>query len=246
MQTFPPNVRKQIKYYVYLYIDPRNDEVFYIGKGKGNRCFAHLKSNAESDKVERILELRKLGLEPKIELLKYGLTESEALLVEQTAIDLLNIKNLTNLSRGHGARHESRASVEQVIAMLNAKEVVIRHPVILINISRLFRYGMTEFELYEATRIAWKVGPKRNRAKYAFSVYKSVVREVYEIQAWLPGNSTLSCYLATIEVDDGRWEFVGKIAPDSVRKKYVGKSIAKYQKLGAQNPIKYVNCDQKD
>lgn len=244
MNSFPANVRKKIKYYVYLYIDPRNDEVFYIGKGKGNRCFAHLKSKAESDKVERILELRKLGMEPKIELLKYGLNESEALLVEQTAIDLLNIENLTNQSRGHGSRHESRASVEQVIAQLDAKEVVIREPVILINISKLFRYGMTEFELYEATRIAWPVGPRRDRAKYAFSIYKTVVREVYEIQAWLPGNSTLRSTRKNVEVDDERWEFVGKLAPNSIRKRYVGKSIANYQKPGTRNPIKYVNCSR--
>jgi len=243
MNSFPPNVRKKIKFYVYLYTDPRNNEVFYIGKGKGNRCFAHLKSKATSDKVERISELRKLGLSPNIELLKYGLTESEALLVEQTAIDLLNVENLTNQSRGHGSRHASRASVEQVVAALDAKEVVIREPVILINISRLFRYGMSEFELYEATRIAWAVGPKRERATYAFSVYKSVVREVYKIQAWLPGNSTLRLNRKMTEGDKDRWEFVGKIAPENIRKKYVGKSVAKYQKPGAQNPIKYVNCN---
>lgn len=127
--------------------------------------------------------------------------------------------------------------------MLDAKEVVIREPVMLINISRLFRYGMSEYELYEATRIAWKVGPKREKAKYAFSIYKSVVREVYEIQSWLPGNSTLRCFRVTVEDHDERWEFVGKIAPDSIRKRYVGKSISNYQKPGAQNPIKYVNCD---
>lgn len=242
MNSFPPNVRKKIKFYVYLYLDPRNNEVFYIGKGKANRCFSHLKSNAESDKVERILELSQLGLEPKIELLKYGLTESEALLVEQTAIDLLDIRTLTNLARGHGSKHESRASVEQVVSMLDAKAVTIQEQVILINISRLFRYGMSAFELYEATRIAWKVGPKRERAKYAFSVYKTVVREVYEIQAWLPGNSTLRCYRKTYEADDERWEFVGRLADESIRKKYIGKSILQYQKPGSQNPIKYVNC----
>jgi hypothetical protein len=171
------------------------------------------------------------------------LSENEALLVEQTAIDLLNVGNLTNQTRGHGSRHESRASVEQVATMLNAKEVVISEPVILINISRLFRYGMTEFELYEATRIAWKVGAKRERAIYAFSIYKAVVREVYQIQAWLPGNSTLRSSRSTIEIDDDRWEFVGKLASDNIRQKYVGKSVSNYQKTGAQNPIKYVNCD---
>lgn len=28
-------------YYVYCLVDPRNNQTFYIGKGKGNRIFAH-------------------------------------------------------------------------------------------------------------------------------------------------------------------------------------------------------------
>ena len=29
-------------FYVYKYIDPRNNQIIYIGKGKGNRRFYHL------------------------------------------------------------------------------------------------------------------------------------------------------------------------------------------------------------
>ena len=39
-----------------------------------------------------------------------------------------------------------------------------------------------------------------------------------------------------------RWEFVGVIASDGIRKKYVGKSVAGYFAKGSQNPVKYVNC----
>jgi len=39
-----------------------------------------------------------------------------------------------------------------------------------------------------------------------------------------------------------RYEFVGKVAADSVRRKYVGKSVRNYFTQGSQNPIKYVNC----
>ena len=35
-------------YYVYVYIDPRNFEEFYFGKGKGNRKNAHLSDNTDS------------------------------------------------------------------------------------------------------------------------------------------------------------------------------------------------------
>ena len=33
---FTPKVREKLKFYVYLYVDPRDDSVFYVGKGKGN------------------------------------------------------------------------------------------------------------------------------------------------------------------------------------------------------------------
>ena len=48
MQRFTPKVIERLKYYVYVYIDPRNDRPFYIGKGKGNRVFAHLKIDDDS------------------------------------------------------------------------------------------------------------------------------------------------------------------------------------------------------
>lgn len=32
-----------MKFYVYVYSDPANDTPFYVGMGKGNRKFAHLR-----------------------------------------------------------------------------------------------------------------------------------------------------------------------------------------------------------
>ena len=39
---FPIAVASKLKTYVYRLIDPRNGETFYVGKGKGNRVFAHV------------------------------------------------------------------------------------------------------------------------------------------------------------------------------------------------------------
>lgn len=43
INEFPPEVIKELDYYVYRLIDPRNGETFYVGKGKDNRIFEHLK-----------------------------------------------------------------------------------------------------------------------------------------------------------------------------------------------------------
>ncbi|MCH7911203.1 MAG: hypothetical protein IIB38_16510 [Candidatus Hydrogenedentes bacterium] len=40
---FPPGVAEHLKWYVYRLIDPRNGQTFYVGKGKGDRVFAHIR-----------------------------------------------------------------------------------------------------------------------------------------------------------------------------------------------------------
>lgn len=89
-------------YYVYVYIDPRNHEEFYYGKGKGSRKNAHLNSEADTEKTKRIAAIRKARQEPIIRVVARGLTEGEALLVEKTLLHKLG-KSLTNISSGHYA-----------------------------------------------------------------------------------------------------------------------------------------------
>jgi len=108
---------------------------------------------------------------------------------------------------------------------------------------------MSGEELYEITRGKWVIGIRRNKAKYAFAVYKGIIREVYEIERWVPiqveGAELMRAWIPAhaegAEVKrPRRWQFEGKIA-DSM-KHYVGGSTEKYQVIGAQNPIRYVNC----
>ena len=77
MDAFTPQIQDIIKYYVYLYTDPRTGEIFYVGKGKGNRTFSHLKDLADSEKSQRIREIQSEGLEPKIEILVHGLEDEQ-------------------------------------------------------------------------------------------------------------------------------------------------------------------------
>jgi hypothetical protein len=86
--------------YVYIYIDPRNFEWFYVGKGKGSRKEAHLFDRKMSEKANRIKDIRKAKLDPIIRVVASGLTDREALLVEKTLI-WQSQGRLLNASSGH-------------------------------------------------------------------------------------------------------------------------------------------------
>ena len=87
-------------YYVYVYMDPRNYEEFYFGKGKGSRKDAHLSDSSDSEKTKRIAAIHKAGLEPIIRVIARNLSEHDALLVEKTLLWKLG-RGLTNVSSGH-------------------------------------------------------------------------------------------------------------------------------------------------
>ena len=89
-------------FYVYVYIDPRNYEEFYYGKGRGSRKDAHLNDTSDSAKAKRISEIKREGLSPIIRVIARNLTESEALLIEKTLLWKLG-KWTTNISSGHFA-----------------------------------------------------------------------------------------------------------------------------------------------
>jgi hypothetical protein len=135
--------------------------------------------------------------------------------------------------------------LEKLLFYYAAKPVEIVDPVLLIRINRLYRHGMSANELYDATRSAWKLGHRRDGAKYAFAVFEKLVREVYEIEGWhhegaTPVQSGIHGNRPPPPPD--RWEFTGRVAPESVRSRYYGGSVAAYLRKGLQNPVVYVNC----
>lgn len=87
-------------YYVYVYIDPRNNEEFYYGKGKGSRKDAHLGDQSAKGMATRIAEIVKEGLRPVIRVIARGLSEAEALLIEKTLLWKLG-KWTLNVAGGH-------------------------------------------------------------------------------------------------------------------------------------------------
>lgn len=237
IKEFPQSVIEKLGYYVYLLIDPTNNKIFYVGKGTGNRIFNHINdaffSSLESDKLEMIRSIHQQGLEVKLAIIRHGLTEKEAFEVEAALIDLIGIRELANIVTGHHSYDLGLMGVQDIIAQYNAPHIVITEPAILVTVNRLFRRNMDEKDLYEITRGNWVVGERRNKAKYAFCVSYGIVRQVYEIQQWFP----IRARSEAAKTQD-RWRFTGVVAKDLQH--YVGGCVEKY--IGAQNPIRYVNC----
>lgn len=240
----PPVVAQRLGFYVYLYVDPRTDRVFYVGKGQGERALAHLSAEVESRKGRVLDELRQAGLAPRIDILAHQLPSEEvALRIEAAVIDLLGLDDLTNLVRGWRSLEFGRVSLQELITYYTAEPVEVTDPALLIRINQLYRHGMSKRELYEATRGVWKLGERRDRARIAMAVFEGVVREVYSIGSWHRGGTLTYSTRAAEDVDaPDRWEFRGRVAPEPVRSRYLYRSVAAYFKRGQQSPVVYVNA----
>lgn len=69
----------------------------------------------------------------------------------------------------------------------------ITDPVIAICINQQHEYCSNAADLYNCTRGLWRLNRKRaEKAEYAFAVYQGIIKEVYEIEQWVPVTKTRS------------------------------------------------------
>lgn len=92
-------------FYVYFLIDPRDGNIFYIGKGRGLRAAAHAKAVKRgvvdnAPKAERIKDIIDHGCEVTEKIFVHGQLECDAFSTERELIRGLRDHGLTNIVNG--------------------------------------------------------------------------------------------------------------------------------------------------
>jgi hypothetical protein len=234
--AFTPDIAAKLKWYVYRLIDPRNGETFYVGKGKGNRVFAHVKAdlNAEdpSLKLQRIRQVQLAGLEVDHVIHRHGMDEQTAYQVEAALIDAY--PGITNEVVGHGAAEFGVAHAQEIIRRYSAKQAVFKHRIVLINVNR----SALERPLYEATRSAWKASlSKVRQAELVLAVRQGLIIGAFLPTKWMEVTAENFPERAPVP---GRVGFFGTEAPPSLADQYLGRRVPdEYRKPGSANPIRY-------
>jgi hypothetical protein len=235
IEKFSADVTEQLGRYVYRLVDPRNGNTFYVGKGTGNRVFAHVKDaaalagkedgeeDAVSLKISIINEIKAAGLEVIHIIHRHGIADDEtAFEVESALIDAY--PGLATGS-GHGADRGPMhvLEIEQTFHAPLITSFPDKCVIIKVRLNTVVEKGGS---VYEAARYCWRIGPKREEAKYAPGVVNGVVRGVYQNMTWRP------------VPDTGRYEFTADDADDAAKERYLNRRIPEeYRKPGQASPF---------
>jgi len=241
IEMFSKTVSDKLKFYVYRLIDPRSGETFYVGKGTGNRVFAHVKgelgagADTLTEKLLRIREIRLSGFEVAHVIHRHGMDEPTAFEVEAAVLDAY--PEATNIASGRASDERGLMHSKQIIERYEAEPAKFQHRAILITINRT----ATEREsIYAAVRYAWKLDPKKaEKAELVLAVQQGLIVGVFIPEKWLA--VTAKNFPEAPANLSGRWGFIGKEAPEKIAKLYVRHRVPEeMRRRGAANPVRYV------
>jgi len=232
---------------VYGLFDPAEPRwPFYIGKGRVNRVFDHARGVPEqsgdhadlSQKLRQINDIRSAGRSVIHKILRFGLTDDEALKIEASMIDLVNyIKpdTLTNEISGQGVA-EGFYDASDLAVSLAAQPLESEYRLLVIKIERRWlglieKYGsamkVPEADIYEATKGDWKLSIARaKQADCVVSVARGLVRGIFVPTGW----------------EDAGYEDRKRMTTTGDNSNFLSlknKSVAHLFSRGSQNPIRY-------
>jgi hypothetical protein len=251
---FTPYVTEQIGWYVYALQDPRDKKFFYVGKGRGNRVFAHAQAAIDESgdelgaKLNLIKQIHAENMQVNTYIIRHNISsEKAAFEIEASIIDMLYLIDkkadnsffqLTNEVRGHHHDKYGSMSTDNVIAIYDASPCPeIKERVILFKIPVRWNPEMTPDELYESTHGWWRLGSRRDQADFAMAVSNGVIRAIYKIDSWELRTEGKRGYE---KGEKPRYGFNGAITHEL--NQYLNKSVKHLYKVGEQSPAKYINC----
>ena len=108
--------------YVYMLIDPINNQPFYVGKGSNRRCYHHSweakNSVKHTRKLNKIRKIQKMGLEIIIRKIEENVSheqakEFECLLISEIRNFGINLTNVTNGGEGTSGHKQSKETIQK-------------------------------------------------------------------------------------------------------------------------------------
>jgi hypothetical protein len=164
ISKFTPTVFAALAHYVYCLTDPRNGEIFYVGRGQGNRVFDH-DAGLEGAEAEsrRIGEIKAAKLEVGRYILCHGIDNAtEAFAVESAFVGLLKSgfwKERNLLNQMQGGQYDtfipkSASEIEAQYARPTLKLTDFREPILIVNITKNLCSADT---VAEAAQGDWKM-----------------------------------------------------------------------------------------
>jgi hypothetical protein len=197
-KVLTPYTQEQLGHYVYALRDPRDNQIFYVGKGVGNRVLDHAngviaKEDPQSTKEMQISEIHAAGLEVDAWIIQSGLKSNEHAFATESAVygtlklisSTLNSEKLSlrNIVVPPGFSNSGLIQLNEAIAIFGepADSTLIPHNSVFIKPTTTWRRGMSAEELWESTHGWWLLGEERIRnIKYVFAIPNFVIRG-----AWL-------------------------------------------------------------
>lgn len=233
LDFFESSKEDNTNYYVYALCD--NGIPFYVGKGIGTRCLAHEQSLDElvkdykeessfqteeefdnlKDKLRKEITMKLKKIEDArskdsfdIIIIKYGLTEHEAFMVESSVINAMKFCGieLTNIVNGHtsfkeretGAPTKARFIAEmlkdccpRIVNLNTISEHLTKNgsfncendDIAFINYNKYYPYCKTNIDTWDAVRGCWRSDEKKaRRVKYIFAMHNNIIKGIFKVK----------------------------------------------------------------
>lgn len=248
--SFSRAAKELLGFYVYRLVDPRNGQTFYVGKGKNDRVFQHMRGvsprdwkdrsndeevSEESAKISLIKEILSEQLKVICFIHRHDMNEDIAYEVEGALIDAYG--TLTNAQTGRDNRIRGCMCVDQIEKKARAKEVQFddaKDKFVIIKIRRS-TLSCHNGIIYEAVRGNWVIDPRRAKRFPVLACVDGMIEQAFTVNRWEK---------STPEKVNGRQRFIFSGEPSQeLTQRFSGMFLPKnYRRKGQANPIRYIHC----